>query len=102
MKKHVVSKILREVFRDTDYPYSVDPKILPEKTQHLLSAYIDAELDGKNAAKLFPDVHQALADHAKFAREYKDLYSLLAADRRGELKEPPNTPAFDFSHLLKK
>lgn len=102
MKKRAVSKILKEIFRDTDYPYSVDPKVLPEKTQHLLSAYVDAELDGKNAAKLFPGVHKALATHAKFAQEHRELYALLDAERKGELEDPPHSPKFDFSHLLKK
>ena len=102
MKKKIVSKLLKEIFRDSDYPYSVDPKVLSEKTQHLLSAYIDAELDGEDAAKLFPDVHKALADHAEFAREHKDLYAILDDERQGKLVEPPNIPKFDFSHLLKK
>ena len=102
MKRHIVFKMFKEIFRDTDYPCSVEPMVLPEKTQHLLSAYIDAELDGKDAAELFPDVHKAVADHPEFAREYRVLSALLDADRRGELEEPPYIPEFDFSYLLKK
>lgn len=94
-------RVVKEIFSSSDYTYSVDTKLLPEKTQHLLSAYVEAELDGKNAAKLYPDVHEGIAKFPAFAAEHKDLYEILDADRRGELEKPPNTPEFDFSHLLK-
>ena len=95
-----IPKILPAIFSPTAI-YSVDPDKLPEETQHLLSAYVDAELDGKDAAGLFPDVHEALDEHPEFAQEYYDLYELLLSGRRGELEEPPITPTFDFSHLVK-
>jgi len=101
MKRQIVFKMFKEIFRDTCYPYPVDPKVLSEKTQHLLSAYIDAELDGQDAAVLFPDVHKALTEYPEFAQEYRELSVLLDAERRGELEEPPHIPEFDFSYLLK-
>lgn len=107
MKVNYVNKgnlfrVVREIFKTSECTYSVDPKILPEKTQHLLSAYVDAQLDGRNAATLFPDVHTALAKHSAFAKEHKELYELLDLDRRGKLEEPPYTPEFDFSYLQKQ
>lgn len=89
-----------ELNNQTEFPYAVDPAELPESTQHLLSAYIEAELDGRKAADLFPEVETAIANFPEFAEEYQILYEILDADRRGELEQPPYTPAFDFSYLL--
>jgi len=98
--KHHLKRIYNEIFKNQiDFPYSVDPAELPESTQHLLSAYIEAALDGKDAAALFPTVHTAIATYPAFAEEHQILYELLDAERRGELKEPPFMPVFDFSYL---
>lgn len=102
VKKRNLFRGVKKIFKTPDFTCSVDPKILPEKTQHLLSAYVDAQLDGRNAAKLFPDVHKALAKFPAFAQEHKELYEILDLDRRGELEKPPNTPKFDFSYLTEK
>lgn len=98
--KHHLKRIYNELFNNQiDFPYSVDPTELSESTQHLLSAYIEAALDGKDAAALFPTVHTAIATYPAFAEEHQILYELLDAERRGELEEPPFMPVFDFSYL---
>jgi len=98
--KHKIKQVLSEIFnKRIEIPYTVDPAELPESTQHLLSAYVEAELDGENAANLYPEVKAAMAKFPAFAEEHKVLYELLDADRRGELEEPPTTPVFDFSYL---
>lgn len=79
---------------------SVDPAILPESTQHLLSAYIEAGLGDQDAATRFPAVHQAIAEHSAFRREHDELRDLLAAERNGELEQPPVMPKFDLGYLL--
>lgn len=102
MRQYIFS-VFNEIFNkqidQSGIPYSVDPAQLAESTQHLLSAYVEAKLDGRDAAALFPDVHQALAQYQAFAEEYETLYDLLDAERKGELEEPPSVPTFDFSYL---
>lgn len=102
MKQYIFS-VLNEIFNnqidDPSFPCSVDPAKLSESTQHLLSAYVEAQLDGRDAADLFPDVHIAIEQFAEFAEEYEMLYELFDAERKGELEEPPTTPIFDFSYL---
>lgn len=101
--KQYLSKVFAEFFNNEEtnpeFPYSVDPAQLAESTQHLLSAYVEAKLDDRDAAALFPNVHKAIATFPAFADEFESLYDLLDAERKGELEEPPYIPTFDFSYL---
>jgi hypothetical protein len=65
----------------------------------LLSAYIEAELDGENAASLYPAVAEHLSTCEECSEEYADLKSILVAERDGTLVDPPTQPQFDLSFL---
>lgn len=99
MKQNII-KVLSALFNNRiEFPYAVNPAELSEETQHLLSAYVEAELEGKDAASLFPEVKRAIANFPAFAEEHTILYEILDAEHRGELEEPPYVPVFDFSYL---
>lgn len=64
-----------------------------------IHAYVDAELEGEDAAKLYPVV-QAHLDACDRCREvYQELRRLLLQEQQGQFLEPPIEPAFDFSYL---
>lgn len=65
----------------------------------LLTAYIEAELDGADAASLYPSVAAHLNTCAECSQEYADLKPILMAERAGTLVEPPTQPQFDLSFL---
>ena len=65
----------------------------------LLYAYIEAELDGTDAAVQFPEVHSAVLTSVEAHQQYVDLKEILEREREGTLVVPSNIPAFDFSYL---
>jgi len=67
--------------------------------QDVLYAYIGAELDGENAAAIFPTVRPHLDQCEECRKEYEELQALLQMERLREFVEPPTPPAFDFSYL---
>lgn len=64
-----------------------------------LYAYIDAELDGENAAEQFPEIHAAVQSSGELQEEYQALHELLLAQRQENLTTPPPIASFDFSYL---
>jgi len=67
--------------------------------QPLLYAYIEAELDGKDAAALYPHIDRTLQSDSELMQHYLDLKVVLQADRQNALIEPPRPAHFDFSYL---
>ena len=67
--------------------------------QDLLSAYVDAELNGSDAASAFPTVHEHLAGCTTCGPIYAELKALLALEQSEELVMPPVAATFDFSYL---
>jgi len=65
----------------------------------LLSAYIEAELDGENAPSLYPTVAEHLSTCEECSQEYDGLKSVLSAYRADTLVVPPTKPHFDLSFL---
>lgn len=65
----------------------------------LLYAIVDAELEGKDAAHLFPAAYEHLQACAACREECEDLRAVLTGEQRGELTEPPIKPVFDLSYL---
>lgn len=74
------------------------PKEL-EEAMELLYAYIEAELDGLDAAAEFPKVHAAIQSSEEAALQYHELKDILNAEREGNLIIPSKVPDFDFSYL---
>jgi hypothetical protein len=64
-----------------------------------LHAYIDAELDGKDATARFPAVRAHLNTCTECRDAYDEVKSLLLKERQGMLAQPPMEPALDFSYL---
>lgn len=77
----------------------VDSAVGQSPTQQLLYAYIEAELDGRDAAKLYADVHRQLTEATFLRAQYEDLKDILILERQGSLIQPPVQPKFDFSYL---
>jgi hypothetical protein len=67
--------------------------------QNRLYAYIEADLDGLDAAARFASVAAHLDSCLDCLEEYHELRALFLADRQGEFKEPPFEPIFDYSFL---
>lgn len=69
---------------------------------NILSAYIEAELDGQDAAMLFPEVSAALETYPLLQKVYQDARALLDFERQGTLREPTTRANFDFSYLAQQ
>lgn len=69
--------------------------------QDRLHVYADAELEGKDAAVLFPEVKAHLNMCDRCSEDYQHLRVVLLAEREGRWVEPPVEPRFDFSALAK-
>lgn len=70
-----------------------------DKDLELLYAYIEAELDGEDAASQFPQVHAAIQSAKEASEQYEDLKEILQSERDGTLLIPEHIPNFDFSYL---
>jgi hypothetical protein len=68
--------------------------------EELLHAYVDAELDGEDAAAKFPLLKGYLDDCSPCREEYEEVKALLLMGRRGTFVKPPVEATFDFSYLL--
>jgi hypothetical protein len=64
-----------------------------------LSAYIDDELSGADAAARNPEVAEHMGTCHSCREEYDELRLLLSLERENALVEPPFAPGFDFSYL---
>ena len=90
-----IESILRVLFdEDEALPF---PDCAPCQDQ--LTAYIDAQLAGADAAAAFPDVSAHLAGCATCSRVHDELAALLALEQSDQLAAPPVPAAFDFSYL---
>ena len=67
---------------------------------NMLSAYVDAELDGQDAAIEFPEVKMALEFYPSLREIYEDARELLYLERQDALFEPTTIPDFDSSYLV--
>lgn len=86
--------ILRALFEDETFP-TPDCR----GCQDQLSAYVEADLAGNDAAAAFPTVHAHLAGCATCQRAHAELRTLLALEQSGRLVEPPVAATFDFRYL---
>ena len=80
--------------------FEEDP--LPEACQACqadLALFVDAELNGQPAARLFPAVAEHLATCAACQQEAAELTRLLTAVREERAVQPPRRATFDFSYL---
>jgi hypothetical protein len=66
---------------------------------HILLAYIDAELNGQDAGTLYPEFRAHLQQVPECQQEYAELKHLLLLERQGQLVEPPTPGKFDWSFL---
>lgn len=64
-----------------------------------LSAYVEAELTGDDAAARFPAVAAHRASCAACAEAYGELRSLFAAEQAGAFEQPPTPLAIDYGYL---
>lgn len=67
--------------------------------QAALPGYVEAELDGRNPASLFPDVPAHLAACSDCRQAHEELRALLRLERQGRWEQPPLPTGFDFSYL---
>lgn len=64
-----------------------------------LSAYVEAELDGQNAALKYPELDKALGEFEELQLDYEDLKDLFAAERAGQLREPSQPVQVDLATI---
>ena len=67
--------------------------------REVLYAYVEAELDGKDAPALFPATRAHLQACPDCREEYEDLKALFSGERAGRFAEAPGEPTFDLSFL---
>ncbi len=87
-----VKKILSAIFDAPEAPTCL-------ACQDALDAYIDSELDGKDATTRFAHIKAHLNDCSDCQTLYEDMQSLFLMEREGRLMDLPIEPKFDFSHL---
>lgn len=68
---------------------------------HTLLDYISAELNGQDAAALYPAFHKHLAQLPECWQEYSEMKQLLLLERTAQLVAPPLPGTFDLSFLRK-
>lgn len=64
-----------------------------------LLVYIEAELNGRDAAQLYPQVRLALDHSAQWQQEYAELKEFLLLLESDTGRAPPRAPYFDLSYL---
>jgi hypothetical protein len=64
-----------------------------------LVVYLEAELAGQDAARLYPQTAQALTSSAAWRQEYAALKDFLTWEVHTPFVQPPRPPCFDFSYL---
>ena len=64
-----------------------------------IHAYVDAELEGEDAAKRYPAIQAHLESCTRCREAYEEVKRLLLQEQQGQFLEPPIEPAFDFSYL---
>lgn len=64
-----------------------------------LVVYLEAELAGQDAARLYPQTAQALAGSGVWRQEYAALKAFLTWSADTVLVQPPRPPRLDFSYL---
>lgn len=64
-----------------------------------LLIYIEAELNGQDAAQLYPQVQLRLKSSPACQQEYRELRELLSQEQRGQWQEPSQAATFDFAYL---
>ncbi len=77
----------------------VSPSPACQACEDMLDQYVDEELAGKDAAKLFPDVNTHLNECTSCQESYQELKALLLMQRQGTFVEPPVEANFDFSFI---
>ena len=90
-----IENILQEVLADTPVTQISCEQIDLEE----LLVYIEAELDGRDAVRLYPQVRAALDSSLPCRQEYDEIKAFLRLEQSGELQRPPRAPHLDFSYL---
>lgn len=65
----------------------------------MLHAYIESELDGKEATRGFPEVKRLMDQSPLFRQTYEDAKAIFLMERQGGLVKPPVEAEFDLSYL---
>jgi len=76
-----------------------DEPVTCELHRHSIPAYVEAELDGRNAKLLHPELAKHLESCPNCYEEYTDLIRIFDLERQGRLEEPPRLGQFDLSFL---
>jgi hypothetical protein len=76
-----------------------DESVTCELHRHSIPAYVEAELDGRNAKLLHPELAKHLESCPNCYEEYSDLIQIFDLERQGRLEEPPRPGQFDLSFL---
>lgn len=87
--------ILQSVFSSKEE--QLDPSYVAAEAD--LDAYVEMQLDGKDADERYPHVRPALTQYEDLQEAYESLLSLLADERNGLLAKPAGEPEFDLSFI---
>jgi len=70
-----------------------------EAAFNLLHVYIEAELSGRDAVRLYPQVKTALEESYSFEELYQEVKGSSLREQKGVSQNPPIKANFDFSFL---
>jgi len=91
--KAELKRVIESILTAEDEPATCQPH------RPSISAYVEAELDDRDAGSLYPQLAEHLETCPDCYEEYRDLRQLLLLERQGKLVEPPRPGQFDFSFL---
>jgi hypothetical protein len=89
MRASDAQKILASLFRSEDAAVMRTPQF-----QEWLTAYIELELEGQDAARVYPQVHVQIAKNPAVREMYEDLHQLFRQEQANGWLEPPLTATF--------
>lgn len=77
----------------------ITPRSAEPLDMEAVLVYLEAEVAGQDAARLYPQIALALAASSAWQQAYEALKAFLAWEAQGPLAQPPRPPCFDFSYL---
>ncbi len=86
-------RVVESILSAEDEPVTCEPH------WRSIPAYVEADLNGRNAKLLHPELAKHLESCSNCYEEYTDLIRIFGLERQGRLEEPPRPGQFDLSFL---
>jgi len=91
--KDEFKRVIQSILSAEDEPMNC------ELHRSTIPACVEAELDGRDVKRLYPELTEHLETCPDCAEEYEELRRLLHLERQDMLEEPPRPGRFDLSFL---